>query len=77
MIARNDENDLFCRRCERHMARIVDGALVAGGIKLFNEARYFCNTCSKPYYYRELLPRQDKKFPAEVYEVLNSLGHEE
>lgn len=38
----NDEGDLFCKKCQRHMARLIEGVLVASGIKIYDQLKYFC-----------------------------------
>jgi len=73
----NDGNDIFCKKCQRHMARLVEGVLVASGIKIYNELKYFCATCGTPYYWREAPPPKRAELSPASYEVLHGLGRDE
>lgn len=72
----NDEDDLFCRKCRRHMARLVHGVLTAGGIQLYGRVKYFCATCGTPYIYVEahIKPDDAPPMPEGALEVINALG---
>ncbi|HEX7312454.1 MAG TPA: hypothetical protein VF297_00795 [Pyrinomonadaceae bacterium] len=68
-----DDGDIYCRKCERHMARLVHGVLTAGGIQLYGRVKYFCATCGTPYFYAEAQP-EDTPMPEGAIQIINALG---
>jgi hypothetical protein len=76
---RQDEGDLFCLKCDRHLARLIDGVLVAGGIRLYGQGangqlKYFCASCGRGYTFRESPPPKDEAMPETTYKIVNELG---
>jgi hypothetical protein len=67
---------LECVKCHRVLGRMIDGVIVAGGIRIWNEFRFSCANCGRSYRFFERLPErtpQDKKV---ALETLNDLGKE-
>ncbi len=47
------DGTLQCKKCGRNIARLDNGALQAGGIIIWNEARFSCVGCGRSYTYGE------------------------
>jgi RNase P subunit RPR2 len=67
---------LECAKCHRPLARMVDGVVVAGNIRIWNEFQFSCVNCGRAYRFWERLPERPPKDVSVAYETLNDLGKE-
>jgi hypothetical protein len=53
---------------------MIDGVIVAGGIRIWNEFRFSCVSCGRAFRFVERLPEREPKDASVAYETLNDLG---
>jgi phage FluMu protein Com len=73
---RLDDGTLQCKKCGRLLARLEDGVLRAGGIHIWNEARFSCAACGKVYCYGEKVAERLPKDETVTYDTLHELGRD-
>ncbi len=67
---------LECVKCRRVLARVVDGVVVAGNIRIWNEFQFSCVSCGRAFRFVERLPERAPKDQSVAYRTLNDLGKE-
>lgn len=72
-----DDGTLQCRKCGRLLgAHLDDGVLIAGGIHIWNEARFSCVACGRVYQYAEDVAERLPNDAEVVSELRHGLGFE-